>query len=76
MALPVRWSEQLPYQTALEAHNLFGWSVFPLDSGKYPPPTGGTHPDGTPTRLSWKRYQMQRGRSATLPQHGRSLPVR
>ena len=76
MALPVRWSEQLPYQTALEAHNLFGWSVFPLDSGKYPPPTGGTHPDGTPTRLSWKRYQMQRaGRDVILAWQERYAPA-
>ena len=54
------WTEQEPHKTALEALQRLNWSVFPLALDKRPPQTGGTHPDGTPKRLSWKPYQTRR----------------
>ncbi len=52
------WNDQAAYATALDARQLH-LSVFPLDEEKKPPKTGGFHADGTPKRLSWKRYQTQ-----------------
>ena len=61
-----RWNNQKPHLTALEALERHGWSVFPLDQSKNPPTTGGLHPDGTPKRLAWRVYQMQRASRDTL----------
>ena len=52
-----RWNEQASHLTALEALEDYHWSVFPLDQQKQPVQTGGSYPDGTPKRLSWKSYQ-------------------
>jgi putative DNA primase/helicase len=55
-----RWNEQAPHLTAIEALERYQWSVFPLDQHKSPSQTGGSYPDGTPKRLSWKPYQSRR----------------
>jgi len=55
-----RWNAQPSTETALQASNLYMWSVIPLDADKRPVKTGGTHPDGNPKRLGWKRNQTER----------------
>ncbi len=53
------WNTQAPHVTALEAARRFHLSVIPLDADKRPSKVGGTHADGTPKRLAWKKYQTE-----------------
>ncbi len=57
---PPIWTDQEPYQIALDALQRFQWSVFPLDEDKRPPMIGSTHADGQPKRLGWKHLQARR----------------